>query len=199
MAFHIQNNYGDNYEVQAGATIIAGGIEAALARKEAIDKIKKEAEETGVSFSELMNKYKDNVVDAEVVEDSETKNQFPLLSTTDKLIELREFLVSEGFVGKETTNEELLYYFGHKEYKPAELKRITWLIHKSNKQLLRELIIGLYKIQIDERLYSKTYIENIVPNVFVDTRGESLHLAKEKKVPSSESDKIMNFLATFHK
>lgn len=69
MAFHIQNNYGDNYEVQAGATIVAGGIEVALARKEAIDKIKREAEETGVSFSELIKKYKDNVVDAEVVGD----------------------------------------------------------------------------------------------------------------------------------
>lgn len=139
------------------------------------------------------------VVDAEVVEDADAIDHFPLLFTTDKLISFRDSLVVHNFIGQDTTNEEFLYYFGHVEYKPDTLAHITWIPNKSNKQLLRELIMGMYKPMIDLKEVTKANLEKIVPSVFVNTKGEPILLAKEKKVPSWESDKIEEFLATLHK
>lgn len=85
MAFNIQNNYGDNYEVQAGATVVAGGIEAALKRKETIDRLKKEACESGVSFTELMKKHKGGVVDVEILDEANEEAADPGDLTTTNL------------------------------------------------------------------------------------------------------------------
>lgn len=125
-------------------------------------------------------------------------NHFPLIATTDKLLRIWDSLVSNNFIAAETSREEFLYYFGHVEYKPAELHPITWVVNKSNKQLLRELIIGMYKPMINSGMISKANIERIVPSVFADIKGEPILLAKEKKVLSLESDKIADYLATFH-
>lgn len=129
----------------------------------------------------------------------EGADHFPLIATTDKLLVLYESLVANNFISKETSSEEFLYYFGHVEYKTTQQKRIIWIANKSNKQLLRELVIGMYKPMIDLGKITKACIEKIVPSVFVDFKGEPVSLAKEKKVPSCESDKIEKFLATFHK
>lgn len=153
---------------------------------------------TGVSG--IKQTIKDEVVvDAEVVEDADAIDHFPLLFTTDKLISFRGSLVVHNFIGQDTTNEEFLYYFGHVEYKPDTLAHITWIPNKSNKQLLRELIMGMYKPMIDLKKVTKANLEKIVPSVFVNTKGVPILLAKEKKVPSWESDKIEEFLATLHK
>ena len=77
--------------------------------------------------------------------------------------------------------------------------RHTLRSHKSNKQLLRELIMGMYKPMIDLKEVTKANLEKIVPSVFVNTKREPILLAKEKKVPSRESCKIEEFLATLHK
>lgn len=125
-------------------------------------------------------------------------DHFPLVATSDKLIELYDSLMGEQYVAEGTSKEEFLYYFGHVEYKPAELRRITWMANKSNKQLLRELIMGMYRPMTDSGQLTKACLEKIVPSVFVDNKGEPVHLSKEKKVPSVESDRIEKFLATFH-
>lgn len=51
--FIINHNYGDNYVVESGATVIAGGIGAAMRREQEAEEIRQEAEEQGVSEEAL--------------------------------------------------------------------------------------------------------------------------------------------------
>ncbi len=55
--FLINHNYGDNYVVEAGATVIAGGIGAALRREQEADDLCREAQEQGVTPEALRFAY----------------------------------------------------------------------------------------------------------------------------------------------
>lgn len=163
MAFHIQNNYGDNYEVQAGATIVAGGIEVALARKEAIDKIKREAEETGVSFSDLIKKYKDNVVEAEVVEDGRTGEPQHIpqsLSGEDVMIFFdklkKEGILDESLQPKVSNRNAsiLAYYIGTKFKIRSKWKDIAEL-WGMDKEVLRSTFNNITNNEEDKAFYKR--------------------------------------------
>ena len=100
------------------------------------------------------------------------------------------------FIAADTDSASFMYLMGCTNQMPAEVKKIVWTASGSNKQLLRELVEHAYAGLIESKACSKADIEKMVPNVFVNAKGESMTLAKNKQVPSFESDAISDF---FHK
>lgn len=163
MVFKIQNNYGDNYEVQSGAIVIAGGSEAALYRKEVIDKIKKEAEETGISFSELMKKYKDNVVDAEMIEEDTVDEEPNIPSSLRKkdVLDFLEKLKDEGILDENfqpkagNRNASILAdYIGKKFNLKSRWKDFAEL-WGMNKEVLRSTFNNITDSEKDKAFYKR--------------------------------------------
>lgn len=103
---------------------------------------------------------------------------------------LRTLLIDKNQIEKNTEEETFLYWFGCGEYNEA-IKPIIWT---GTKQIARELLEGLYKSKDS----SFADIEKIVPMCFIKDK-KPMQLAKNKKVPSLESDVIAGFLATIKK
>lgn len=66
MSIYNNHNYGDNYTLQAGATVVArSGLEEALARERIYDELERQAEQQGMTLEEWLamqkhrNQYKD--------------------------------------------------------------------------------------------------------------------------------------------
>lgn len=66
MNIYNNHNYGDNYTLQAGATVVArSGLEEALARERIYDELERQAEQQGMTLEEWLamqkhrNQYKD--------------------------------------------------------------------------------------------------------------------------------------------
>jgi len=83
----------------------------------------------------------------------------------------------------------LLWLQVNKYIKDLKAKPIQWL---KNKQLLRELLTHP-KIKCD---LSIADMERLTPTMFVDKKGQSIKLAKNKVEPNEDSDKLRDFLAT---
>lgn len=55
MNIYINHNYGDNYTLQAGATVVArSGLEEALARERIYDELERQAEQQGMTLEEWL-------------------------------------------------------------------------------------------------------------------------------------------------
>ncbi|WP_430972642.1 hypothetical protein [Sunxiuqinia rutila] len=94
---------------------------------------------------------------------------------------LFELLVDGGFIPKDTDKDDFIWVFGGMNDNNLKSK-ITWL---KNKQLLRELLTPLKPLDIKSAVY-----ERFVPLVFINDKGNPNALAKNKPVPSSDSDLI---------
>lgn len=119
--------------------------------------------------------------------------QFPAHITYDCGVLLMNFLKEKEFIAGDTDSESFMYLMGCTDKKPANLRKIVWLANNSNKQLLRELVEQAFAGLINSRSYTKSEVEKFVPYVFVNTKGEAMTLAKNKPVPSFESDAIRGF------
>jgi hypothetical protein len=147
------------------------------------------------TFRELkINAYKNSILDLEYYQ--------------NWLIEERENFIN--YVREQTLEEPLRKNIGLSETPPKAIDLplnllqtleaegfiesarkipLKWL---KNKQLLRELMTN-EKIRGD---YSIAEIRRLTPKMFIDKEGNPLALAKNKVVPSIDSDKISKFLAT---
>lgn len=97
---------------------------------------------------------------------------------------LFDWLKKGGYIDKDADCNSFTWALGGA---PVDAYRpIVWL---KTKQLLRELLEG---VATD----SKANIERRVRQLFVDQSGAPYALAKNKQVPSQESDSIADFLAT---
>lgn len=104
-----------------------------------------------------------------------------------------KFLKENKFVPEDTEPKDFLFQMGCIDDCPTDIKPIIWL---TNKQLLREMLELWFKPLLDEKVLKKAKIEAICPNVFIDKKGESIALAKNKQVGQSDSDKLSTFFAT---
>lgn len=104
-----------------------------------------------------------------------------------------KFLKENEFVPEDTEPTDFLYQMGCSGDCPADVKPIVWL---KNKQLLREMLELWFKPLLDEKSFKKAKMEAICPNVFIDKKGESIALAKNKQVGQEDSDKLSTFFAT---
>ena len=103
------------------------------------------------------------------------------------------FLKEKRFVPSETEPGNFLYQMGCTEESPDEVRPVVWL---KNKQLLREMLEGWFSKLIEEKSLKKAKMEATCSQVFVDEKGEMIHLPKNKDYPSKESDDIKDFFAT---
>lgn len=111
---------------------------------------------------------------------------FPRKLNKPQLNEMRNFLIEEKLIDKNTSKESILYWFDYGDYN-ENVRPIIWL---ESKQLARELLEGIYK----QTIKPFTLIEKIVPKCMVCKDGNPLKLAKNKSVLNTKSDAIKRFL-----
>jgi len=114
------------------------------------------------------------------------KKTFPKKLSIDDATRLRQFLLGQKLIDEDTKESDFIFLFGCGGKETT--KRIKWI---GTKQQARELLEGLYKkdLHIAE-------IEKLASVVFLDRKGKTMSLAKNKTMPSNISDNILNFLAT---
>lgn len=103
------------------------------------------------------------------------------------------FLKEHGFVAPTTDPANFLYQMGATDELPSELAPLLWI---KNKQLLREMLELWFGRLLAEGSLKKARLEAICSQVFVDDDGKMIHLAKNKAVPSVDSDELVDFFAT---
>ncbi len=122
----------------------------------------------------------DNGIEIEHLTDEAFSVFHTRLNNTQRSL-LFELLVDGGFIPKDTDKDDFIWVFGGMNGNNLKSK-ITWL---KNKQLLRELLTPLKPLDIKSAVY-----ERFVPLVFINDKGNPIALAKNKPVPSSDSDLI---------
>lgn len=98
-------------------------------------------------------------------------------------------LIKDGFISTTTDSDSFLWGLGSTLTTPVNFTPIVWL---KNKQLLRELLEPIVDI-------SKADMARAVPLIFSNRAKTALYLAKNKPIPSKDSDKIKNMIATIYK
>jgi len=96
---------------------------------------------------------------------------------------LFEGLIKDKFISDSCNYNDFCYIFGNDNYSDKKvIKRLMWI---KNKQLLRELLEAVKNPNI-----TKADMEKVVPNLFINKKGQPIELAKNKKVLNTDSDKI---------
>lgn len=113
---------------------------------------------------------------------------FPLTLTKNDLLKLYSLLKEKNMIDDHTPECSFLYWFGYGEY-TLNITPIRWT---ETKQVLRELLEGLYKRK--GTVFAD--IERTASICFLQRDGKPMKLAKNKPKPSYSSDAINNFLAT---
>ncbi|MGQ7867826.1 hypothetical protein [Sunxiuqinia sp. sy24] len=122
----------------------------------------------------------DNSIEIKYLTDEAVSFFHTRLNNTQRNL-LCELLVDSGFIPEDTDKDDFVWAFGGLNGNNLKSK-ITWL---KNKQLLRELLMPLRPLDIKSTVY-----ERFVPLVFINDKGNPIALAKNKPVPSSDSDLI---------
>lgn len=114
---------------------------------------------------------------------------FPLKGNVEWFIKLHKFLIAQELIELNTKKEDFLFWFGFID-SDCPPNKIIW---KGNKQLARELLEGIFKNQL-----KVAEIERLTPNCFSHKNiCKDLVLAKNKPIPSMQTDCINEFLATY--
>lgn len=139
----------------------------------------------------------EKLVAKELIIDGGGHPHFPECLSVENAQNLYEFLSQEGFIDKNKTPLlDFNYLMGAStQYTtPEGPKKIYWL---KNKQMLREMIILTFAPLLENGT-KKSYLEQLVPNCFVDKNGKLLELAKndERQVVHQEIESLKQFFAT---
>ena len=118
---------------------------------------------------------------------------FPPFINEKQGIALYRFLVEQSFIVATTDEASFLFLIGCASEQPMELHKIIWA---KNKQLLREMLEQLFNTLIGNRCLRIADLERLTPLCFVSIKHESFKLANRTKHPSTDSDKLKNFIAT---
>lgn len=105
------------------------------------------------------------------------------------LVQLKE----KKFVKGNTEPQNFMYLMGCTDERPTDVKPIVWL---KNKQLLREMLELWFAKLLEEKSFTKAKMADICSQVFVDDKGEMIHLAKNKATLSADSDDLKKIFAT---
>lgn len=131
-----------------------------------------------------------------VGEDVKVKKQpsrFPACRNYTQGVAILEHLKEKGFVEKNTEPKNFLWQMGCTEERPDKVKPIVWL---KTKQLLREMLELWFDRLLQEQSLIKRDIETVCSQVFIDKRGNMIHLPKNKPYPSADSDYLKDYFAT---
>lgn len=138
----------------------------------------------------MLDKTDDNPEFAKVKE-YYLRQHFPPHIPYDDGRKIMEYLKKEEYIADNTDPESFMYLMGCTNELPSDLRKIVW---NSNKQLLRDLIMNAFAGLITSETYTKVSLAKIVPHVFVDKNGQDIVLAKNKKIPSTENEKMIEFI-----
>ncbi len=119
-----------------------------------------------------------------------TAPHFPLNGQETEGTQLYEQLVRHHFISSNTELDCWLYVMGYTTQQPAEVKPIQWL---KNVQLAQELLRGIFAGQLDNHELTMNRLMELTEQCFVKD-DKPLKLAKNKPVPSTDSDLIQTIL-----
>jgi hypothetical protein len=150
-----------------------------------------------INYGEYVDVHDNEVVNLSVgggeVKVSKQPARFPACLDYEKGTKVLNFLKDGGFVAKATDPMNFLYQMGCTHERPEKVLPIVWL---KSKQLLREMLEGWFVKLIAEEALRKAKMEAICSQVFVDEKGEMIHLSKSREYLSSDSKNIKDFFAT---
>ena len=150
-----------------------------------------------INYGEYVDVHDNEVVKLNVgggeVKVSKQPARFPACLDYDKGTKAFAFLKDGGFVAKESEPMNFLYQMGCTDERPEKVQPIKWV---KSKQLLREMLEGWFAKPIAEEALKKAKMEAFCSQVFVDKKGEMIHLPNSKEYPSKDSDSIKDFFAT---
>ena len=150
-----------------------------------------------INYGEYVDVHDNEVVNLSVgggeVKVSKQPARFPACLDYEKGTKVLNFLKDGGFVAKATDPMNFLYQMGCTDERPEKVLPIVW---RKSKQLLREMLEGWFVKLIAEEALRKAKMEAICSQVFVDEKGEMIHLSKSREYLSSDSKNIKDFFAT---
>lgn len=119
--------------------------------------------------------------------------RFPACLDSSQGEQTLNFLKKKQFVAAATDPSNFLFQMGCSRERPRAVVPLVW---QKNKQLLRELLELWFAPLIADGTLRKARMEAICSQVFVDEGGEMILLAKNKPIPSTDSDDLANYFAT---
>ena len=103
-----------------------------------------------------------------------------------------DFLITKGFIERDSELDCWLYLMGFSSSQPTEVKPIAWL---KTVETARMMLRKVHGNLIDAKKLSVVKMEELASQCFIK-QGEPLKLAKPKKEISADADEIENFLPT---
>ena len=103
-----------------------------------------------------------------------------------------DFLITKGFIERDSELDCWLYLMGFSSSQPTEVKPIAWL---KTVETARMMLRKVHGNLIDAKKLSVVKMEELASQCFIK-QGEPLKLAKPKKEISADADEIETFLPT---
>lgn len=125
-------------------------------------------------------------------QDGTTDNteHFPLEGDVAEGRKVFQQLVDNGFIAKDTDESSFLFVMGYAAGMNGDVKQIVWL---KTKQLAREFVTLRNEKAIESGQLKIATMEKLTEQLFL-MDGKPLKLAKNKAVPSWESESLKNIL-----
>ena len=103
-----------------------------------------------------------------------------------------DFLISKGFIERDSELDSWLYLMGFSSSQPSEVKPIAWL---KTVETARMMIRKVHGNLIEAKVLSIVKMGELASQCFTK-QGEPLKLSKPRKEISADADEIANFLPT---
>ena len=117
---------------------------------------------------------------------------FPLNSDEAVSRQWFDFLVSKGFVGRDTELDCWLYLMGFSSTQPCEVKPVEWL---KTVETARLMLCRVHGNLLASKELTVVRMKELASQCFTK-QGEPLKLAKPRKESSLDADEIENFVPT---
>lgn len=118
---------------------------------------------------------------------SATAPHYPLEGTVEQGLRVMQQLVEGAFISPTTDEASWLYLMGYSAACPSSLRRVVWL---KNVQLAQEMLRLRCRPAIDRGQLTVARLTALAPLCFSHPDGEALRLAKNKEMPSVDSDRL---------
>ena len=112
---------------------------------------------------------------------------YPLEGTVEQGLRVMQQLVEGAFISPTTDEASWLYLMGYSAACPSSLRRVVWL---KNVQLAQEMLRLRCRPAIDRGQLTVARLTALAPLCFSHPDGEALRLAKNKEMPSVDSDRL---------
>ena len=103
-----------------------------------------------------------------------------------------DFLISKGFIERDSELDSWLYQMGFSTSQPAEVKPIAWL---RTVETARLMLTRIHSNLLESKQLTVVRMNELASKCFTK-QGEPLKLAKPRREYSADADEIENFLPT---